>query len=176
MNSSGKVNWMPWPILLKNPRNRKMSNRMVEQQSSKSVLVRRTFPTTPERLFAAWTEPALLAQWWGPPGSKISSVEVDLRVGGSYRIGLSYADNRVFFVRGIYVEIQPPLKLAFTWRWERPDMDIGESRVTLEFQKKGKSTEIFLTHTQLPDEAARSAHEEGWLGILDNLAKMLAAK
>ena len=149
---------------------------MVDQQSANNVLVRRTFPATPEQLFAAWTDPALLAQWWGPPGTKINSVEVDLRVGGSYRIGLAHADDRVFFVRGIYEEIQPPQKLVFTWRWERPDMDIGESRVTLEFQKKGQSTEILLTHAQLPDEAARSAHKEGWIGILDNLNKVLVEK
>ena len=142
--------------------------------SSEIVQVKRTFSTSRERLFAAWTDPAQLAKWWGPPGSQVSSVEVDLRVGGSYRIGLSHADGKVFFIGGVYEAIQPPSKLAFTWRWERPDMDIGESRVTLEFQERGAATEIILVHAQLPNAAARSAHEEGWLGILSNLDKMIS--
>ena len=145
----------------------------VKQQPPENVLVKRTFFTSPERLFAAWTDPELLAKWWGPPGSQVKSVEIDLRVGGGYRIGLSYADGHPFYVRGIYELIQPPRKLAFTWRWERPDMDIGESRVTLEFQERGKATEIILVHAQLPNEAARTAHEEGWIGILSNLDEAL---
>ena len=145
----------------------------VGQQSPGNILVKRTFSTSPERLFAAWTKPELLAKWWGPPGSQVKSVEVDLQVGGVYRIGLAYADGQPFYIRGTYELIQPPRKLAFTWRWESPEMDIGKSRVTLEFEKQGQSTEIILTHAQLPNEAARVAHEEGWQGILENLSQAL---
>lgn len=138
-----------------------------------TVFVRRTFSVSAEKLFAAWTKPEQLAKWWGPPGSQVSSVEIDLQIGGGYRIGLSYAGGDPFFVRGIYEIIQPPHKLSFTWRWERPDMDIGESQVTLEFHPQGRETELYLTHAQLPDEAARVAHEEGWIGILSNLSQAL---
>ena len=139
-------------------------------------MIRRAFSTTAERLFAAWTEPAQLAQWWAPPGSELRSVEVDLRVGGRYRIGLFREGAGLFFVAGVYEMIQRPHRLAFTWRWERPEMDIGESRVTLQFQEKGDLTELTLVHARFPDEAARSAHREGWRGILSNLDSWLNAK
>ena len=101
--------------------------------TSEVIALQRTVAASPERLFAAWTQPELLRQWWGPPGSKVRSVEIDCRIGGTYRIGILQPDGRTYFVYGVYKEVQPPHKLIFTWRWEQPEMDIGNSLVTVEF-------------------------------------------
>jgi uncharacterized protein YndB with AHSA1/START domain len=143
--------------------------------SSADINLKRTFKASPARLFQAWTDPAHLAQWWGPPGSKVKSVAVDLRVGGQYRIGITQPNGDTYFVAGLYEIIKPPHKLAFTWRWEQPEMDIGNSLVTIEFQEQIPSTftEIILTHAKLPNEMAQASHREGWLGILENLNEFL---
>ena len=133
----------------------------------------RTFDARPERLFAAWTDPHLLAQWWGPPDSVVVSVEIDLRVGGRYRLGIKRSTQETHFVSGSYRVIQPPYKLIFTWRWEDPEMDIGESLVSLEFRAKGNKTELQLTHERLPTPEARLHHKDGWVGILENLDSFL---
>lgn len=137
-------------------------------QAEGAVVVQRTIAAAPEKVFAAWTDPSLLAQWWGPPGHKVAVVEVDLRVNGRYRIGIQQPNQNIYFVNGTYQQIQPPEKLVFTWRWERPDMDIGNSLVTIEMRGDGQHTHLMLTHAQLP-QSARSAHREGWQAICDNL-------
>ncbi|MCH7663230.1 MAG: SRPBCC domain-containing protein [Chloroflexi bacterium] len=137
------------------------------------LVLTRIFDAPPKRVFAAWTDPQLLAQWWGPPGSVVKEVEVDLRVDGRYRIGILHPEGELLFVRGVYREIEPVGKLAFTWRWENPNMDIGESLVTLEFQAEGEKTELRLSHALLPNAEARAGHAEGWEGILSELGDFL---
>ena len=140
--------------------------------------MRRLFAAPADRLFAAWTNPEQLSQWWGPPGSSVHSVEVDLREGGRYRIGIKQPNDQIYFVYGIYTEIKRPEKLAFTWRWEQPEMDFGDSLVDIRFEAQASSndvsTAVTLTHSQLPDENIRTAHREGWEGILQNLSGYLS--
>lgn len=138
------------------------------------LLLERTYDAPPERVFAAWTEPDLLRQWWGPPGSVVNFVEVDLRVGGRYRLGIQRGPHTTLYVGGVYEAIQPPFKLVFTWRWENAEMDVGASLVTIELQPNGHKTDLRLTHEQLPTEEARRSHAEGWTGILQKLHSFLA--
>ena len=62
-----------------------------------TLVVRKTIPATPERLFAAWTEPSQLQKWWGPEGVVCIGPEVDLRVGGQFRIGNKFLDGKILW-------------------------------------------------------------------------------
>ena len=149
----------------------------INADSGELLQLERIFDATPERIFAAWTKPHLLKRWWGPVGSTITAAEVDLRVGGRYRLGIQQPSApEPHFVSGIYQVVQPPHKLVFTWRWENPDMDIGDSLVSIEFRARGKKTQLQLTHERLPTPTARSHHREGWLSILENLNTFLQTK
>jgi uncharacterized protein YndB with AHSA1/START domain len=141
--------------------------------STEPLVLKRMFDAPPERVFAAWADPALLAQWWGPPGSRVIVIELDIRVGGRYRFHIEQPDAGTHLLSGIYQVVQPPSKLVFTWQWENPEMDIGNSLVTLEFHAHGMKTELRLTHAQLPSDIARTAHAAGWVGILDKLDTFL---
>lgn len=146
-----------------------------ESHQSEVLILERTLDAPPERVFAAWTDPSLLRQWWGPPGSVVKVVKVDFRVGGRYRLGIQRG-QATYFVSGVYHTIEPPHKLVFTWRWENVEMDVGRSLVTIEFQANGRKTDLRLTHAQLPTEEARAAHREGWVGILDELGRFVTIK
>ena len=146
----------------------------IKDGSGDVLNVERVFEASPERVFAAWTEPHLLKRWWGPVGCTVTAAEVDLRVGGRYRLGIQQPSApEPYFVSGTYQLIQPPHKLVFTWRWENPDMDIGDSLVSIEFRAKGNKTQLQLTHERLPTPEVRSHHQEGWLSILENLSSFL---
>src|SRR5579863_9387609 len=83
------------------------------------IELRRTFRAPAERVFRAWTQPAALREWWCPPGWIASEVAIDLRVGGAYRIAMRCGDGSgEVAVEGRFLEVQPPVRLAFTWRWE----------------------------------------------------------
>ena len=135
--------------------------------------LRRTFQAPREKVFRAWTDPEELKKWWGPEGYATPSAEVDLRVGGKYRLGMrKLPDGEIFYLSGIYREVRPPERLVYTWRWEAQP-EHGETLVTVEFREVGDSTEVVLTHERFPTETARDDHNRGWSGCLDRLAKLL---
>jgi len=133
----------------------------------------RTFPAPREKVFRAWTDPAELKKWFGPEGYSTPIAEVDLRVGGQYRLGMmKLPDGQALYVVGTYREIRPPEKLVYTWRWEATP-ELGETLVTVEFHDRGGSTEVSLTHELFPTDKARSDHEKGWSSILSQLTNAL---
>ena len=136
-----------------------------------TLVVRRTIRATPERLFDAWTEPAQLKQWWGPQSVVCIDAEVDLRVGGRYRIANQFPDGKVLWISGEFAAIERPGKLAYSWGLE-PGAGPSE-RVTVIFEARGQSTEVIVTHERIPSNTMRDMHEQGWLGCLDGLVEFL---
>jgi uncharacterized protein YndB with AHSA1/START domain len=135
--------------------------------------VRRVIRATPERLFAAWTQPELLRRWWGPGQVTCPIAEVDLRVGGSYRLANQLPDGTVIWISGEFEVVAPPHELVYTWRVE-PGLK-GPQRVTVRFEPHDVDTELIVLHEQLPDVDTRDGHLEGWHGCLDKLAELLAS-
>ena len=135
--------------------------------------LRRIFKAPRKKVFRAWTDPEELKKWWGPEGYATPSAEVDLRVGGKYRLGMrKLPDGEIFYLSGIYREVRPPERLVYTWRWEAQP-EHGETLVTVEFREVGDSTEVVLTNERFPTEKARDDHNRRWSGCLDRLAKLL---
>jgi uncharacterized protein YndB with AHSA1/START domain len=102
-------------------------------------------------------------------------LEVNLCVGGRYRVEVLSPEGTLHFLSGTYREVKPPEKLVFTWTWEE-NPAFGETLVTVEFHARGNSTEVVLTHEFFPDTQSRERHTAGWNGCLDALAKLLEAQ
>ncbi|OFX30736.1 MAG: hypothetical protein A2Z07_09495 [Armatimonadetes bacterium RBG_16_67_12] len=134
----------------------------------------RTFAAPREAVFRAWTEPEALRNWWGAAdGFTAPIAEVDLRVGGRYRLGMKPPDKDVVHVStGVFHEVQRPSRLVYTWSWEGGDG--SETLVTVEFHDRGAATEVVLTHERFTDAAMRDQHAQGWNGCFDQLTKYLA--
>ncbi|MCG8648262.1 MAG: SRPBCC domain-containing protein [Pirellulales bacterium] len=78
-----------------------------------------------------------------------------------------------FVCGGEFVEVSPPAKLVYTWSWETPGMEVGESLVTVEFIAQGEMTELVLVHERLPDQQAADKHTEGWTACIANFVSLL---
>ena len=111
---------------------------------------------------------------WSAPAPMTPSAEVDLRVGGRYRIVMRGPDGADRIVAGVYRTIERPSKLAYTWKWDESPMP--DSLVTVEFHDRGKSTEVVLRHEGLIDAESRARHEHGWTGCLENLVSIIGSK
>ncbi len=133
-----------------------------------ALVVRRIIHATPEKLFAAWTEPAHLAQWWGPEGVSCPRAEIDLRVGGPYRIANRFHDGTLVWIVGVFEVLEPPHRLVYTWRLESQFKE--PERVTVCFEPRGASTEVIVVHERIDDATTRADHERGWKGCLEGLA------
>ena len=134
-----------------------------------TLVLRRRIHATPEKLFAAWTQPEHLVRWWGPQGVACPAAEIDLRVGGGYRIANRFPDGTVVWIAGVFELIEPPHRLMYTWKLE--SQSGSAERVTVYFERLDGSTEVTVTHERIADEAARTSHERGWAGCLDSLVR-----
>jgi uncharacterized protein YndB with AHSA1/START domain len=137
------------------------------------LVARRTIRASAARLFAAWTEPEQLLAWWGPRPVTCSAAEVDLRVGGRYRIVNALPDGTSLAIEGEFREIVRPSKLVYTWRMR--DGTEESSLVTVHFEGHGDATEVTIVHEQIPSEPVRVSHEKGWNGCLDGLVRYVTA-
>ena len=148
---------------------------MDKAQSSANITlqVKRTFRAPRAQVFRAWTDRAELARWFAPSAEYTTVVpELELRVGGRYRVEMHHKGGNVHRVFGTYQEIKPPEKIVFTWRWDG-DMSQEDSVVTIEFHDLGNSTEVTLAHERLPSTEERDKHAHGWNGCMDQLAGIL---
>ena len=136
-----------------------------------SLRLTREYPHSREKVFRAWTDAQALKRWFLPTDQhRVSVAEVDLRVGGRYRIVVQDPDGEVHGVFGTYREISAPSRLVFTWAWQsKPEV---ESIVTVELLERSHGTELVLTHERLPDEQSRARHEHGWTGCLLHLGSV----
>ncbi len=144
------------------------------QTSTETTLnLRRTFMAPREKVFQAFTEAEIMKKWWGPEEFTCPTAEIDLKVGGKYRIAMKPPEGDVFYVKGTYREIKPPERLVYTFQWEGAGMK-EETLVTLEFHEKGDATELVLVHELFPDANARDDHNKGWESSFDCLAEALS--
>lgn len=129
----------------------------------------RTIRASAERLFAAWTTPAQLQQWWGPAHVVCSDAAVDLRPGGHYHIDNQMPDGTTLRIEGQFEHIEPPRKLVYSWRLggatARPE------RVTVCFEPCSEGTVVRITHERIASRVSADDHQYGWIGCLDGLSK-----
>ena len=137
-----------------------------------SLTLKRRLNAAPEKIYAAWTDPAQLVKWFGPDSGAVKSAETDVRVGGRYAILFNTEDGEEHHVSGTYKEVEPNRKLAFTWMWRT--MPERESFVTVLINPDGEGSILTLIHEQFFDEPARDRHEMGWSGSLDKLERLFA--
>ena len=146
----------------------------VRLQQKPSLSLSRRYPVGPEKVWRAWTDPEAVKRWWGPgPGEPVSAAELDVRVGGRFRIVFGGPDGKAHECAGVYKEVVPNRKLVFTWTWPNSTPE-RESLVTLVFRAVEGGTELDFKHEQLFDEKVRDDHKRGWTSLLGKLAEFLA--
>lgn len=144
---------------------------MIADLDDRTLVVTRIFDAPRTRLFAAWTHPDHLAQWWGAMGHTTVSHQIDVRVGGAYRVATRSLDGGVHLKRGVYREIVTPERLSFTFAWEHADGTVGlETLVTLTFEDLGARTKLTLRQAAFETIAQRDAHIVGWTSCLERFA------
>ena len=134
----------------------RMNNRTtVERRSERELVVTRTFNGPARIVFEAWTKPELFKQWWAPKstGMSLLSCEMDVRVGGGYRLefGREAASKPMVFL-GKYIEVVAPTRLV----WTNEESDDG-AVTTVTFEEKGGKTLLVFHELYLSKEALDDA-------------------
>ena len=134
-----------------------------------TLVLRRTFTASRQRVFRAWIEPKAVERWFRPRGMSVTVHSLDAREGGSFRFEI---ENGISIV-GTYLTIVPPEKLVFTWSAEHPKG--RDTIISLDFHDQGAMTEIVLTHEGLSDPEMRALVAGGWPSVLNALAELLSS-
>jgi uncharacterized protein YndB with AHSA1/START domain len=147
--------------------------------------IERTFTAPPARLWRAFTDPEELGRWiWAGLGGEVWA-EVDLRVGGAYRVYTKLAGGRHHGADwsgmcGIYVDLEPERRLIFTLHWDadvgynRPDALTLDEVVRATFEPDGDGTRMTFTHLGIPDDGqSASVHRQGEEQAIEVLARLV---
>jgi uncharacterized protein YndB with AHSA1/START domain len=127
----------------------------VERKSGRELVVTRTFNAPARMVFEAWTTPELFRRWWVPKsmGMSLRSCEMDVRVGGKYRLAFE-PDGVAFF--GTYLEVTPHSRLV----WSNEEGGEGGPVTTVTFEDKGGKT-LLVMHELYPSKEALDAAGTG---------------
>ena len=148
---------------------------MTTKAAEKTSLEIKRFINAPRtRVYAAWTDPAQLKEWFGPVWVRTCELIAEARVGGKFRWDVINCDGKEVTIQGDYREVVPGEKIVFTWK--HCDDELWENRISIvsvEFSDRNGGTELRLKHEQLPDEESREGHNRGWNSVLDKLEKFV---
>jgi uncharacterized protein YndB with AHSA1/START domain len=146
------------------------ASKLVEKPS---LTFNRHYPVAPEKVWRAWTDPEAIKRWWGPGDNQpVSVAQLDVRVGGRFRVVFGGPEGRDHDVQGVYREVVPNRKLVFTWTWPNSTPE-RESLVTIVFKKVAGGTELVFRHEQFIDETVRDNHKQGWSESFVKLERFL---
>jgi len=152
--------------------------------ASETVQIKHHYKASPAQVFAAWSDPEALNQWFGPQSHRCKVEKLEFKAGGAYQIRLTptgeseagcHGDSTKDSVCvGKFVEINKPNRIVMTFTWIENVEDMGETLLTIDFKPTRDGTELVLTHEKLPSEELREAHQGGWQSTLESLADYIA--
>jgi uncharacterized protein YndB with AHSA1/START domain len=125
-----------------------------------------------ERIFNALTDAAEVARWWGPHGFTMAEIDLDLRVGGGYRFTMQPPEGDSFHLAGEFLEIEPPRRLVYTFRYEEPDPDDRETVVALTLEEVDGTTHVSLSQGDFATEGRLELHRSGWTDSFERLTEL----
>jgi uncharacterized protein YndB with AHSA1/START domain len=157
-------------------------NSSIVEPDERTIVITRVFDAPRELVFKAWTDPKHVAQWWGPQGFTSPLCEMDLRVGGVFRVHMRGPDGVTYPCKGVYREVREPERIVYSGEAEEGSVGCGaglppRALVTVTFTERDGKTTVTI-HTRLQSAADREAAVQtgfnaGWASSLDRLADHL---
>jgi len=159
-----------------------------------TVRINRLLRAPIQRVYAAWTDKALLTQWWGGDQATTHELILEPKIHGEFHWVYSDPDGHLHTVNGEVRELVQREKMMLTWiavegtpHFDHDDHHhrhgrqrhlgghhLDESRVTIDF-REGQGVEVRVLHTHLPDKATRDQMEQVWNAALERLQKLLTS-
>jgi len=127
----------------------------------------------PERVFVVFLDADQFRMWWGPAGFIVAELEFDVVEGRDYRIAMQPPEGDVFHIRGSFLAIDAPRRLAYTFVYEEAHPDDQETVVTLTFEPTGPGTRLVLDHGPFTTTPRWELHRVGWTETLERLEQSL---
>jgi uncharacterized protein YndB with AHSA1/START domain len=143
------------------------------------LVLTRIFDAPRELVFKAWTDPKIVAQWWGPHRFTNPVCELDVRPGGAIRIHMRSPDGTVYPMTGVYQEVVEPERIVFkSAALDAAGNPMFEMLTTLTFAEEGGKTKQILRTRVIKSTPEATPYlagmEAGWTQSLERLTIYLA--
>ncbi len=149
----------------------------VTTPTEREIRIERVFDAARDRVFAAYTDPELIPEWWGPRGTTAVVEQMDLRRGGSWRFVIRNSDGSETAFHGTYREVTPPERIVQTFEWEGMPGQVSVETASFEVvgdRTKVTTTSIFHTSEER-DGMLGSGMERGMNETYARLDELLAS-
>jgi uncharacterized protein YndB with AHSA1/START domain len=136
----------------------------VTTPGEREIHIVREFDAPRDRVFATFTDPKLISEWWGPRRTTTIVDQMDVRPGGAWRFVIRNADGSETAFRGTYREVTPPERVVQTFEWEGMPGHVSVETAT--FEDLGDRTRVTthsLFHTGEERDGMIAAGMEGGL-------------
>lgn len=140
-----------------------------------TLRIERIIDAPPDAVFRAWTDRDAMEQWYRDGDGFVARVlELDLRVGGRYRVEFGPAGEPPYVEHGTYMEIEAPHRLKMTETLEGVPTPWDHTTVTVLLEEEEGKTRLVLIHEGFPSPAARDNAGGGWPGFIDRIEHLVA--
>ena len=138
-----------------------------------SVSLHRVLKAPPEKVYRAFTDPIAIASWLPPYGFLCTVHEMNVQVGGSFRMSFhNFTTGNSHSFGGQYLELNPEAYLKYTDQFDDPNLP-GEMTTTVELKKVSVGTEINILQQDIPSMIPAEMCYLGWQESLEKLAKLV---
>lgn len=136
-----------------------------------SVHITWHFTAPPEKVWAVWTEPEAVRQWFGSdPKGKVLAAELSVQTGGRFEVTFADRDGTQHTASGVYQQVVPQQLLKFTWGWKsEPGV---ETFITVALSPEGSGTKMQFEHGGLV-QASSHDYSSGWRSTFQKFDKVL---
>lgn len=141
--------------------------------SSNNVTLHRVLATTPEKVYRAFTDPGAMAAWLPPYGFFAEVQQIDVRVGGSYKMSFTnFTTNQQQSFGGEYLELQPNTFIKYIDRFDDPNLP-SDMVTSVSIKQVSVGTEIKITQENIPEAILAEGCYMGWQDSLEKLKKLV---
>jgi len=142
------------------------------EKNQAKLEISKQFSCSKEQLFASWTEPEQLKQWWKPLGKKLEQVTNRLNEGGTIRYQF---DGDSLLVTGTYEKVDGNTLLEYTWNWHlKTDLvEDAEYKLAVRFEGDQDGSTLSVLQTGFENENGIEPHRQGWEQALVQLEEYI---
>ncbi|WP_100643851.1 SRPBCC family protein [Alteromonas facilis] len=127
-----------------------------------------------EKVFAAFSQPEQLVQWFAPGDAVVVQVMSSFTEGGKYTLTMQESSGQQFQLIGQYMQIEENAHLRYSWAWADTLEDTLITEVDVVFvEADPNTTSLTLTHSGFVNDAERDQHQHGWIDCLEKLSRLM---
>jgi uncharacterized protein YndB with AHSA1/START domain len=137
------------------------------KQADDELLIRRVFDAPVALVWRLWENREHMFRWWGPEGFTCTSLDLDFRPGGAWRVSMVSDAYGKSWSSGKFREIQKGKRIVFTFAWEEGSGETNETVVTVTFEERDGKTVQTSHQAPFTSVASRDGHVAGWNSLFN---------